>query len=297
MMSDRRVVFGFAAAFGVLAVAVFGARECRRQEPEAAPRPPEPAPAAPRPPVLPELPPVPPPAAKAPSPAVPAVEERRRAPPPRTGWGLVRGRVRALGDPPRRPRVRVDSHARAAALYPDGIWSDEIVVSREGDVWWALVHVKSGVKESAFPPAETPLVLELIGFRYVPHVFGIRAGQRLMARSADAGTHVVRVEPFANLSAVRPIGPEEADVTAFRSRELAVAVRCKIHPWERAWAGVLDHPLFSVTNEHGQYALPRMAPGRYTLEVWHEKYASVAREVDVEEGREETLDFFLDARK
>jgi hypothetical protein len=191
----------------------------------------------------------------------------------------------------------VDVDRRAAEIYPDGLLSDEIVVDQEKNVWWAFVHVKAGLKERAFPPAETPLVLELTGFRYVPHVFGIRVGQRLLARSPDASPHVVLVESLANLSAVRAIGPGEIDVAVFRQKELMVPVRCQVHPWERAWAGVIDHPLFAVTNEHGRYALPNLAPGRYTIEVWHEKYASVAREVDVEEGREEIVDFFLDARK
>src|SRR5436190_265160 len=69
------------------------------------------------------------------------------------------------------------------------------------------------------------------------------------------------------------------------------------HPWIKAWVGVLDHPYFAVTSDTGSYGIPSLPPGRYTIKVWHEAYATSTREVDVPAGGDISLDFIMDARR
>jgi hypothetical protein len=46
-------------------------------------------------------------------------------------------------------------------------------------------------------------------------------------------------------------------------------VGCAIHPWERSFILVFDHPYFAVSDRQGAFALPHVPPGRYTLTAWH----------------------------
>ncbi len=45
-----------------------------------------------------------------------------------------------------------------------------------------------------------------------------------------------------------------------------------MHPWMTAYIGVVPHPFFAVTGSDGRYTLADVPPGRYTLEVWHERF-------------------------
>ena len=48
-----------------------------------------------------------------------------------------------------------------------------------------------------------------------------------------------------------------------------VAIGCPIHAAMAAWVYVFDHPYHAVTGERGEFRLPPVPPGRYTLHVRH----------------------------
>ena len=145
--------------------------------------------------------------------------------------------------------------------------------------------------------SQTPVLLDQIGCVFTPHVLGIRIGQPLQIRNSDPRLHNVRALSFNNVELNVSLIPDTEHLHRFTKREVMVGVKCDIHPWMAAWVGVLDHPYFAVTEESGGYAIPDLPPGRYVVEVWHEKYVSVAREVDVMLGDEDPLDFVLDAKR
>ena len=49
-----------------------------------------------------------------------------------------------------------------------------------------------------------------------------------------------------------------------------VEVRCAVHPWMRGYIAVFDHPYFAVTDGNGAFTIDSLAPGSYTMMVWHE---------------------------
>lgn len=64
-----------------------------------------------------------------------------------------------------------------------------------------------------------------------------------------------------------------------------------------AWIAVVDHPFFAVTDVKGRFEIKGLPPGKYTLEAWHEKLRSVAKEVEVKAGGTATADFTLEENK
>lgn len=46
-------------------------------------------------------------------------------------------------------------------------------------------------------------------------------------------------------------------------------VRCHRHCWECAAVFVVEHPYYAVTGPTGEFELPMVPPGAYTLEMWH----------------------------
>ena len=77
--------------------------------------------------------------------------------------------------------------------------------------------------------------------------------------------------------------------------EVMVVVRCDVHPWMRAYLGVLDHPYFAVTPSDGSFRLGDVPAGDYTLAVWHERLGSQERKVSVRAQQVTTAEIRFEA--
>ena len=74
-----------------------------------------------------------------------------------------------------------------------------------------------------------------------------------------------------------------------------IPVKCNVHPWMRAYIGVVRHPFFAVTREDGTFTIKGVPPGDYTAEVWQEKYGTQDVQVTVTAKEKKTVDFTLGA--
>ena len=62
-----------------------------------------------------------------------------------------------------------------------------------------------------------------------------------------------------------------------------VRIKCDMHGWMAAYAGVLDHPYFAVTAPGGTFEIKQLPPGTYTIEAWHETLGTQTRQVTLAE--------------
>jgi hypothetical protein len=70
-----------------------------------------------------------------------------------------------------------------------------------------------------------------------------------------------------------------------------VEVRCKQHPWTRAFIAVFGHPYFAVTEKDGSFRIDSLPPGKYTVNVWHEGMKKpITQQVQVGAGGAAKLD-------
>ena len=118
-----------------------------------------------------------------------------------------------------------------------------------------------------------------------------------MIRNSDHLLHTAHAIAIENKEFNFGMQPFAEETRRFTRREVMLPIKCDIHPWMKAWVGVLDHPYFSVTSETGSYGIPNLPPGRYVFEAWHEKYMPVSREIDVPLGADIVLDFVLDVKR
>jgi plastocyanin len=82
-----------------------------------------------------------------------------------------------------------------------------------------------------------------------------------------------------------------------RSRQFTktgvVKVYCHIHSQMSATILVLDHPYFTTPTADGQFTLPNVPPGDYTLVGWHERVGEQATHVVVSSGHTTAVDVSL----
>lgn len=186
------------------------------------------------------------------------------------------------------PGLREDKACVCLHAEPPRV--DDLLVSESGKVKNALVRVTKGVEEKDRPVPKEPVVLNQKGCVYVPRVVALRAGQPLEFRSDDDMLHNVHGLPFENREFNFGIFKGQVVQRAFAKPEI-FKVKCDVHPWMAAWVGVVDHPYFALTDADGRFTIKNLPPGKYTLEVWHERLKGPPVEIVVE-GKETKVPAF-----
>ena len=72
-----------------------------------------------------------------------------------------------------------------------------------------------------------------------------------------------------------------------------VKVYCHIHSHMSASILVLDHPYFAVPDPDGNFTLPDVPAGEYTIVGWHERVGERAGTVQVDAGQTATIELSL----
>lgn len=151
-----------------------------------------------------------------------------------------------------RPLIEVDTKTRGlkdAAIWLEGVPAPEVVAKE---------------------PEDEPVVMDQQNYAFVPHVLAIQAGREVEFRNSDGANHGVTAsspEPRNRLDRITPPGGHLSH--RFVASKSPVAIGCPIHGTMAAWVYVFDHPYHAVTGERGQFRLPPVPPGRYTLQVRH----------------------------
>jgi hypothetical protein len=205
--------------------------------------------------------------------------------------GNVSGRVAFEGAAPANTPVKLESDPACVHDRPDGLTLDTIRVSN-GGLENVFVYVKDGLGNYYFETPTEPVTLDQKGCNYTPHVFGVRTGQPLEIVNSDATLHNVNAAAQVNqgFNLGQPVqGMKTAKV--FTAPEVMVRIKCDVHSWMTAYAGVLAHPYFAVTANGGAFELKGLPPGTYTIEAWHEKLGTQTQSVTLAEKETKNISF------
>lgn len=75
-----------------------------------------------------------------------------------------------------------------------------------------------------------------------------------------------------------------------------IPVKCNVHPWMRSSFAVLKTSYYAVTGENGNFTLPNVPPGKYTIIAWHESYGEQTQEVTITDSDTKTVNFVFKAK-
>ncbi len=68
-------------------------------------------------------------------------------------------------------------------------------------------------------------------------------------------------------------------------------IKCDVHPWMTTFAGIFDHPFFSVSDDSGNFSIDNIPAGTYTIRAWHERLPAQTQTITIADGEELILDF------
>jgi len=208
--------------------------------------------------------------------------------------GEVTGTVTLTGAPPTFKSINMSAEPYCAKANPKPVTPQDVVVGEKGALGNVVVYVKDNLDKYSFETPKNSVTLAQKGCMYDPHVVALMAGQTLEVKNEDQTTHNIHPMPKDNRewNTSQPPGAAPVD-NSFARPEVAIPVKCNVHPWMKSYIAVFKNPFFAVTSKDGSFDLKGLPPGTYTIEAWQEHYGVVDQQVTIgpKESKTVTLTF------
>ena len=172
-----------------------------------------------------------------------------------------------------------------------GSITGRVRVTRARDSRDAVVYIDR-ISGKTFPPPKDPVVLDQVNMLFIPHVLPVLVGTTVAFPNNDTVRHNV----FSPSPAKRfNLGSYAQKVTknVLFDKPGVVTLLCNVHAEMSAYVIVTETPYWAVTNPAGEYKIPDLPAGRYTLNAWHESCKHAFRNIEVTDAAPTQVDFDL----
>ncbi len=210
--------------------------------------------------------------------------------------GQITGSVKLDGAAPHQKPIDMGKEPSCAAVHKDKpVTAENVVVGPNGGLANVVVYITGGLTGNE-PVSTQAIEINQKGCQYVPHVVAVDAGQHMKIVNSDQTLHNIYAQATKNSSwnKSQTAGGAPLDVT-WNNEEVAVPIKCNVHPWMRAYIVVVKGP-YGVSDDSGVFKLENVPPGNYTLTAWHETYGTQSQTVTVVAGKPATVSFTFKAK-
>ncbi|MGA7077096.1 MAG: carboxypeptidase regulatory-like domain-containing protein [Terriglobales bacterium] len=208
----------------------------------------------------------------------------------------ITGSVKLDGAPPHQKPIDMSKEPGCAAVHKDKPATTETVVAgANGGLANVVVYITQGLTGNE-PVSTQSVEITQKGCQYLPHVVAVDAGQHLKIVNSDQTSHNINSQSTKNpaWNKSQPAGAAPLDA-AWNNEEIAIPVKCNVHPWMHAYIVVVKGP-YGVSDDHGSFKLDNVPPGDYTLTAWHETYGTQSQKVTVVAGKPTAVNFTFKAK-
>jgi hypothetical protein len=205
--------------------------------------------------------------------------------------------------PPELTNTDIAADPNCAKLHLGPVLTQFYVVGPNKGLKDVVVYLKD-IKGKSTGASAPPVILDQKNCEYVPYVFAVQTGQKIIVRNSDPApiAHNIHVAPTApgnnEMNMLQPAGDPDKTIS-FDSPEDFITFKCDVHAWMRSYVTVVDHPWFAVTGPDGSFKIAAVPPGKYTVQACHRKASGgkpVTKDIEIKDSSV-TLDFTLDAPK
>jgi plastocyanin len=211
--------------------------------------------------------------------------------------GKITGTIKLDGTAPHQKPIDMSKEPTCAAQHATPITTETVVAGPNGGLANVVVYISEGLSAAAASEvASQPLAIEQKGCQYLPHVLAIDVNQHMKVVNDDQTSHNIHPLPKNNheWNKSQPAGSPPFDVT-WEAEEVAVPVKCNIHPWMRGYIVVVKGP-YGVSDNNGSFTVSNVLPGNYTVTAWQETYGTQTQKVTVAGGKPAMADFTFKAK-
>jgi plastocyanin len=205
--------------------------------------------------------------------------------------GSLKGTAKVEGATLKPTRIDMSSDPNCAKAHSTPPTTEDVVIGTDSGLANVVIYVADGLGDRTFEPPQQPAVIEQKGCQYKPHVLALQANQKLDVVNDDQTTHNIHPMPNNNRewNKTQPHGMSVEET--FPREEIAIPVKCNVHPWMRGYIAVFKNPYFVVTDKEGNFDLKDLPSGTYTIKAWHEKLGTQSQKITIGANETKTLEF------
>lgn len=197
------------------------------------------------------------------------------------GTATVSGKVAFEGDAPAMPVIDMSSDPKCNA---DGTTEESVLVNG-GGLANCIISVTKGLDGYEFGDGSGKVMIDQKGCTYIPHVVAMQAGQTISISNSDDTVHNVHSYSKRNqaFNQAQPAGAAAIEKEMGRKDKM-FPIKCDMHSWMNCHVAVFDHPFFTVSDDNGNFTLPKLPAGTYTVTAEHETLGKQETQVTVADG-------------
>jgi plastocyanin len=156
----------------------------------------------------------------------------------------------------------------------------QVLVKAARDNSDAVIYIDK-IPGRRYTPPSSPIVLDQLNLRFVPHVLPVLLGTTVAFPNSDEIRHNV----FSPGPPRFDLGTYAQHTTKYHVFDKAGVwtMLCNVHAEMSAYVVVSETPYFAKTDKDGKFVLKDVPPGKYSLKIWHEKAKPATLPIEVRE--------------
>jgi len=211
------------------------------------------------------------------------------------GAGTVTGKVTFTGTPAKAKAIDMSKEPTCAAQHATPQMTENAVTGPGNTLEFVVVYISEGAPAESSAPS-TPAVYDQKGCHYAPHVLPMQVNQELKVTNSDQTSHNIHPLAKVNREWNKSQPPGTPPLSEKYDKPEFISVKCNIHPWMHGYFAVLNTSHYAVSDGSGDFKLPNLPPGKYTLTAWHESYGTQTQEVTIAGNETKTVNFVFTAK-
>jgi hypothetical protein len=222
-----------------------------------------------------------------------------KAAPPEAG--TITGTIKLDGTTPHQRPIDMSKEPYCQNLHKTNpVTTETVVAGPGGGLKNVVVYISDGLSGAATTPvAPQNPDWDQKGCQYIPHVMALNPNQHFKVTNRDPTSHNIHPMPKPGgpnheWNKSQPAGAPPID-TSWPAEEVAIHVKCNIHPWMSGYMVVVKGP-HGISDDKGSYNIATVPPGNYTLTAWQENYGTQTQKVTVSAGKPATANFTFKAK-
>lgn len=187
--------------------------------------------------------------------------------------GSIKGAVVVAGQVPAQKKIDVTIDQYVCGTEKD---AGDLLLSPRRELKNAVVWLENppaGAGAAAPAPA-AKIEMDQNGCVFIPRVVVVPAGGTVDFLNSDRLLHNIHATPKLNVSFNRTQPKDRTIPVTFAKPEI-VRINCDLHSWMVGWVVVSEHPYYAITGADGQFSFDNLPPGKYDLQVWHERLGTM----------------------
>jgi len=215
--------------------------------------------------------------------------------------GSITGTVKLSGTAPHMKGIDMSKDPYCVKQHENNPAHLENILVGQGDgLQNVVLYISQGLSgnEANAVPSEEP-VFDQKACMYTPHVLAMDVDQKFKVITSDQTTHNIHPLPDALKGNIpwnksQPPGAPPIE-TSWKNMEVAIPVKCNIHPWMHGYFVVVKGP-YATTDSNGAYTMQNVPAGSYTVTAWQEELGTQTSQVTVSAGGAAKADFTFKAK-